>query len=333
MGKVLKWIGIGTLALLGVLAATLLYFRWQSMQREVLSNAEARPVTGRFVETTAGAFFVQEAGPVAGPVVLLIHGTGAWSEIWRPTMAALATAGYRAIALDLPPFGFSDRPEPPAYDRQTQANGLLDLLDAMSIVQVTLVGHSFGAGATVELALLAPERIERLVLVDAALGLPAIGAETWPTAAVTTPTLLEQLLHIRPLRNTLLSATITNPLLTRPLLYTLIANRAAATAEVLTMLQEPLVLHDSTNALGEWLVPFLFAEANGMSSDPAAYATLDLPVALLWGELDQVTPLAQGEALQQRLPNATLTVLPAVGHIPALEDPAAFNRALLAQLR
>ncbi|MEZ4616183.1 MAG: hypothetical protein R2867_11870 [Caldilineaceae bacterium] len=104
--------------------------------------------------------------------------------------------------------------------------------------------------------MLAPERIERLVLVDAAPGAAGI-AETWPTVAVTTPTLLEQLLHIRPLRNTLLSATITNPLLTRPLLYTLIANCAAATAEVLTMLQEPLVLHDSTNALGEWLMPFL----------------------------------------------------------------------------
>ena len=80
------------------------------------------------------------------------------------------------------------------------------------------------------------------------------------------------------------------------------------------------------------MIPFLFAQASGLSSKPATYATLKLPVTLLWGELDQVTPLAQGEALQQLLPNATLTVLPGVGHIPALEDPVTFNRTLLEQL-
>ena len=331
VGRLLRGLGRGLLVLFGVLLITLSFFRWQATQREVLTNQVAAPTTGHFVETAGGKLFIQEFGAINAPAVLLIHGTGAWSEIWRPTLTALADADYRAIAVDLPPFGFSERPDPPAYDRPTQARQLLDLLDALALQEVILVGHSFGAGATMELALLAPTRIKQLVLVDAALGLAAVAKAGSPTA-VARPALAEQLLQIRPLRNTLLAATVTNPLLTRQLLYTLIAKRAAATDATLMMLQQPLVLQGSTNALGDWLIPFLFAQASGLSSKPATYATLKLPVTLLWGELDQVTPLAQGEALQQLLPNATLTVLPGVGHIPALEDPVTFNRTLLEQL-
>jgi pimeloyl-ACP methyl ester carboxylesterase len=330
--RLLRWVGRGLLVLIGLLLITLSFFRWQATQREVLTNQAAAPATGRFVETAGGKLFIQEVGAVNAPAVLLIHGTGAWSEIWRPTMLALAAADYRAIAVDLPPFGFSERPDPPAYDRPTQARQLLDLLDALALQDVILVGHSFGAGATVELTLLAPARIKQLVLVDAALGLTTVGDASAPTA-VARPTLPEQLLQIRPLRNTVLAATVTNPRLTRQLLYALIAKRAAATDATLMMLQQPLVIQGSTNALGDWLLPFLFTEASGLSSEPAAYTTLELPVTLLWGELDQVTPLAQGEALQQLLPHATFTVLPGLGHIPALEDPPTFNRALLDQLQ
>lgn len=331
MGRLLRWLGRGLLVLLGLLLITLSFFRWQATQREVLTNQVAAPTTGRFVATAGGKLFIQEFGAINAPAVLLIHGTGAWSEIWRPTLTALAAADYHAIAVDLPPFGFSDRPDPPAYDRPNQARQLLDLLDALDLQEVILVGHSFGAGATVELALLAPTRVHHLVLVDAALGLATVGEALSPTAPAR-PTLSEQLLQLRPLRNTLLAATVTNPLLTRQLLYTLIAKRTAATDATLAMLQQPLVLRGSTNALGDWLLPFLFAEASGLSSDPTAYAALRMPVTLLWGELDQVTPLAQAEALQQLLPAAPLIVLSGVGHIPALEDPVTFNRALLDHL-
>lgn len=67
----------------------------------------------------------------------------------------------------------------------------------------------------------------------------------------------------------------------------------------------------------------------GLSSDPAAYHTLTMPTLLLWGKRDTLTPLSQGEHLQQILPNAELVVLPEVGHIPHIEDTEAFTVALL----
>jgi pimeloyl-ACP methyl ester carboxylesterase len=55
-------------------------------------------------------------------------------------------------------------------------------------------------------------------------------------------------------------------------------------------------------------------------------------VALLWGDEDSITPPDQARDLQTLLPQATLTLLPGLGHIPQIEDPAAFNDALLKTL-
>ena len=53
-----------------------------------------------------------------------------------------------------------------------------------------------------------------------------------------------------------------------------------------------------------------------------------MPVLLVWGDTDSVTPLWQGEALRALIPGATLEIVRGAGHIPHLEDPEAFRRAL-----
>ena len=57
-----------------------------------------------------------------------------------------------------------------------------------------------------------------------------------------------------------------------------------------------------------------------------------LPVAILWGDKDTVTPIDQATDLQKLLPQASLTQLPGLGHIPQIEDPALYNDALLKTL-
>jgi pimeloyl-ACP methyl ester carboxylesterase len=100
---------------------------------------------------------------------VLFHGTAAWSELWRRTITALTASGFRVIAFDLPPFGFSDHPG--TYTRAAQATRINDALNQLNIGPVIIVGHSFGAGAATEFAMRYPERTRGLVLVDAALGL------------------------------------------------------------------------------------------------------------------------------------------------------------------
>jgi pimeloyl-ACP methyl ester carboxylesterase len=121
------------------------------------------------VPTGSGHVFVQEKGPAGGVPAVLLHGTAAWSELWRHTIDALAAAGFRVIALDLPPFGFSDRPG--SYTRGDQAARVNDVLDQLKADPAIIVGHSFGAGAATELVMRYPDRTRALVLVDAALGL------------------------------------------------------------------------------------------------------------------------------------------------------------------
>jgi pimeloyl-ACP methyl ester carboxylesterase len=161
LARILLALGV----LIAVLAIAVLgAFRWQAHARETKTRQEAAPRVGRFVRAADVEIFVQEAGPPGAPVVLFVHGMGAWSELWRETLTVTAAAGFRAVALDLPPFGFSERPAPGAYGRQAQARRILGVIDALGARHATLVGHSFGGGPTMEAVLLAPERVRGLVL-------------------------------------------------------------------------------------------------------------------------------------------------------------------------
>jgi pimeloyl-ACP methyl ester carboxylesterase len=104
---------------------------------------------------------------------LLIHAAGGWSGVWENTAQQLSRAGYRVVAIDVPPLGYSERPTIPAYGRVDQARRIIGTLDALGVQRAILLGHSFGARAVVEAALQWPERVAGLVLVDAALSLDA----------------------------------------------------------------------------------------------------------------------------------------------------------------
>jgi pimeloyl-ACP methyl ester carboxylesterase len=276
--------------------------------------------------------FMQEAGPATGMPVLLVHGTGAWSEIWRETMTALAGAGFRAIAIDVPPFGYSGKPAgPSAYSPERQARRIAAALDALRLRKVVFVGHSVGARPTVETALLAPARVERLVLVDPALGFGAEGSTTFqqnnPSRAV------KAFFRVQEVRNALLSVVATNPLTTRTLFKTFVSNKAAVTDARVSMLQQPLIVENITNAEGDWLQYLTESEDHSRVSDFRNFATLRMPVLLIWGSTDTVTPVWQGRQLQQLIPGADLAVLSNVGHIPYIESPGEFNETLVRYLQ
>ncbi|HEX2439329.1 MAG TPA: alpha/beta hydrolase [Methylomirabilota bacterium] len=305
------------IAILGV-------FRLQAQNRETTPRREAAPTGGRFVQAGDVEVFVQEVGDAAAPVVLFVHGMGAWSEIWRETLVETAAAGFRAVGIDLPPFGYSERPPAGAYTRAHQARRILGALDGLGVSEAIFVGHSFGAGPTMEAVLLAPARARRLVLVDAALGLDAPDAGGGIAAVV---------LRARRVRNAVVAATATNPMLTRRLLSRFIAIPAAASPERIRMLQAPLVVQGATDGFGDWLYDFLTVPDAGLSRRGDAYRALRVPTLVLWGDRDTTTPLADGQHIAQIIPGAYLVVMTGVGHMPQIEDGVGFNRLLLAFLR
>ncbi|HKA40562.1 MAG TPA: alpha/beta hydrolase [Burkholderiales bacterium] len=325
MKRLAKWGCYAVAAAIVLTAAVLILFSWQAHRREVIPAREAAPASGRYVNAADVAIFVQESGPADGPAVLFVHGTGAWSETWRESMSILARAGYRAIGIDLPPFGYSQRPARPSYAKQDQGRRIVGVLDALKITRVILVGHSFGAGPTVEAALLAPRQVRGLVLVDAALAIRADGGAPEPVSP-----LLNALLAVVPLRNAVVATFLTNPGFTRKLLQGFIDDPARATDERVVVYQRPLVVEGTTQAVGEWLPALLAPASVSASEDPASYKSLRMPVFAIWGDRDTITPLEQGKRLAGITPKAELLVVNGVGHIPQIEDPARFQELLLA---
>jgi haloalkane dehalogenase len=105
-----------------------------------------------------------------GPPVVLFHGEPTWSFLYRTTIAALVTAGYRAIAPDLPGFGRSDKPTDPAfytYDRHTAA--MASLLGALRVSGAAAVVHDWGGPIGLRLAVDIPGMFTRLTVLNTGL--------------------------------------------------------------------------------------------------------------------------------------------------------------------
>ena len=303
-------------ALVALLLIVLIGFRIAAWARE---GGTARPAETRMVATTLGEVAVQVAGPEDGPPVLLVHGTAGWSGFWRNVSAHLAARGRRVIAVDLPPFGYSAHDAQARYDRASQAARLAQVIRRLSARPAAVVGHSFGSGAAVELALRDPAIVSRLVLVDSALGAidpPAAG----PGAARRA---LDQSWIAQPLT----AATMTNPMLTGRLLRSMLARREAADAWIATI-QKPMQREGTTAAYAAWLPELFVANDSSLSRRSVALRRIRMPVHLIWGEADTVTPLAQGENLARLMRAESFARLPGVGHIPHIEDEAGFLAAL-----
>lgn len=298
------------------------YGRARLLWTETEEIHDAAPVHGHWVQTHDAEIYVQEYGPQEGKPIVLIHGTGAWSGTWASNLSAMTQAGFHVVALDLPPFGYSSHPSKTNYSRLSQAQRILETIDALQLSHVVLIGHSFGGGPAIEAAMLAQGKVSSLILVDAALGLST------PMHNCSRDSATNRLLGIRPLRTTLMATVITEPAFSSYLLKSFVAKKEVVTKERLAIYQQPFMLRGYTAGLGDWAYEFALDCDDALSKHEAEYPKLAIPVALLWGELDSITPLTQGQHIQALLPHATLEVMPGVGHIPQIEDVALFNATL-----
>lgn len=108
-----------------------------------------------------------EAGPEDGERILLLHCFGLSSQVWREVMPALAAAGHRVAAYDALGHGKSERPTRRLkLDRLAEA--AVSVLDVLGWSKATLVGSSMGGATALTVAIAAPARVSKLVLVDAA---------------------------------------------------------------------------------------------------------------------------------------------------------------------
>ena len=134
------------------------------MRGQLLSNEPMFPEP-RYIETNGLRMAVHEQGE--GPAVIFLHGFPELGFSWRHQLPALAAAGYRAIAPDLR--GYGRTTVPPAVGDYRMTDLVADvhgLLDALQLDKATFVGHDWGALLLWHMAMLAPDRIERQVILN-----------------------------------------------------------------------------------------------------------------------------------------------------------------------
>lgn len=120
-------------------------------------------------------------GRANGSTVLLLHGKNFSGAYWSQTMEALSELGYRVVVPDQVGFGKSSKPEAFQYSFQAMAVHTKQLLDSLGVDRVALVGHSMGGMLATRFALMFPERVTALVLVN------PIGLEDWKLVVPYTP--------------------------------------------------------------------------------------------------------------------------------------------------
>ena len=306
------------------------YLRMLHVEKHNVRQAAPQTAADSWVQADDVQMHIQSYGSTNSKTLVMTHGTGAWSGTWVSSIDALTQAGWHVIAIDLPPFGFTEHTAQIDYSRAAQARRILALIDTLDLQHVTLLGHSFGGGPAAQAAILdqntnGAHRIAHLVLVDAAIGLQD------PSAAACKPAsgIVASALQLRPLRTALTAAFATNPLFSETLLRKFVARKEAVTPERTAIYRQPFTLENFSASLGDWAWHFATACETTASYRPSGYKSLNLAVSLVWGDQDTITPMSQAQDLRNLIPNSRITKLQGVGHIPQIEDVELFNREII----
>lgn len=274
----------------------------------------------QFVEVNGLSVHYKEMGQ-GGPTFILLHGFGASLFSWREVMEPLSQLG-RVIAYDRPAFGLTGRPMPGEwsganpYSPEAQVDLVIGLMNALGVERAILVGNSAGGTIAVNAALSHPQRVQALVLVDAAIYTGG-GSPAWIRPLLGTP----QMRHVGPLIARQLQAQ------GRAFIETAWHDPTRITADVFAGYEKPLRVENWDRALWE-----LTAASHAPDLEDRL-AGLVLPVLVLTGDDDRIVPTEQSLRLAEEIPSAGLSVLPGCGHLPHEECPQAFLDAVTAFIR
>lgn len=265
---------------------------------------------GRFVDTSAGRVFVHRGG--RGAPLVLVHGWMMSHWYFRPLVEELA--GEREIvAIDLPGHGESDRPSPStfAYDFAAFSDVVDQVLRRLELGRVDVLGASMGGGVALSLAARRPERVERLILVDAAV-YPGRVAGLRPKLALLPsvgPLLFKHGFGRRELARALRGLAVRDGRILDDAWVDYFWERLARAGG-----------HEAA-----WACMRMLSSLPANTSEPGRVRAQTL---LIWGDEDRLVPLGHGRRLQRAIAGARLAVVPASGHTPFVERTDQFLRIL-----
>lgn len=295
-------------------------------QDDPVSAADLADDNGAFATIDGARIYYVSAGQPDQPPVILVHGLNGSTANWLNTVPALAEAGYYTIALDLPPFGLSDKNIDLDYTHRQMADWVVGLMDELGIEQATIVGHSMGGLVTTYIAAHHPQRVERVGLVSG--GVFEALDDRFDDASENFRNLLAVFEPDAPLLNLLLSRLINRQFVEQSL-QGAVYNPDVITEDMIEANTRPLRIE---GALAGFVAFAQTAPSTPPTLEEFANAVGEKPVFIAWGLQDRVVPLALGEAQRDALNNVTYTTYDQVGHLPMDEVPTQFNADLIAFL-
>jgi pimeloyl-ACP methyl ester carboxylesterase len=249
-----------------------------------------------------------------GEPLLLIHGYGAGMWVWEKQIDVLSQS-FRVYALDLIGHGFSDRPKIP-YTPETYIHFLKDFMGEVGIGKATLIGNSMGGGIAWGMAILHPDRVNRLILIDCVPPdvLQQVKNESFRALAVIKdiPILAYLAIAARSRRSI------------KWVLLECVSDTKRITPEVVNRQYHLSRIKGTT-----WVLYSTLRHAKEALKLKDQLSMIRQPTLFIWGEKDLIFPPHVGEVLHQTVLGSKLLRIEGSGHIPMWETPDEVNRAIL----
>lgn len=276
---------------------------WEKVADQVHHNEHSH-----FAEVDGATVHYQEFGEASNPTLVLIHGYTSSTFVWHSVAPRFADEGFHVVAVDLLGFGYSDKPASFEYTIEAQARMITRLMNRLGIGTATLVGSSYGGAVALTIALDYPERVEKLVVVDAVINDDVKNHPILRLAAVpvvgelVTPFLVDSKRFMRMrMRNTLAPE-----------------NHHLITNDRVDSIVRPLAAADAHRSI---LLTSRHWNAERIEKD---LQYVKQPTLIIWGENDEVIPIQNAEKLYGSILNSRLVVLKNCGHVPQEEKPDLF---------
>ncbi|MGG0846408.1 alpha/beta fold hydrolase [Peribacillus simplex] len=239
-----------------------------------------------------------------GEPLVLLHGMSNNSQSWIEQIHDLKEH-FTVIAWDAPGYGKSSDPAEEFRNFKEFARILNGMLDQLKLEKIHLLGHSMGAAIAIEFCSLYPNKINKLILADSTRG-----------AAALTPEENEM-----KLKNRLFSIENLSPgEIAEKRIQALLSSYASE--KVHKRVKEIMT---QVRPAGYRSVAYSLYHLNQMN----LLSHIDVPVLIICGELDTVTPIKESEAIHEKLMNSQLVIIPEGGHLCYQENPEKFNSSIL----
>lgn len=256
----------------------------------------------QFIDVGGGLLIhARDEGRGDGPILVLLHGSNASLQTWEPWVKRLG-AKYRVISLDQIGHGLTGPNPSDDYSPAAFVDTLDKALAKIGVEQFVLAGNSMGGAVAWNYALAHPEKVQGLILVDAA-GAPEAGSKSLPIGFR-----IAQMPGVNRI-----AQVITPRRLIERSLYQSLSNTRIIDDAMINRYWELLLYPGNRRAT------LLRSGAKRTPADPAALGTLAMPVLILWGAEDKLIPVSSAHWFAKALPQAKLVIYPGIGHAPMEE--------------